>query len=71
MNPDSLPVSKQTLLRGRQVIASVLSKEYREQVLTNDAVPFVHKEAQYCAGFNRMLNSKNFRYIMECEGSEE
>ena len=66
----NLPISENTIESGCRVIKSLLNKEYKKQVLTNDAIPYEQKETSYLLGFCRMVECKNFRYIVECEGTE-
>lgn len=66
-----LPVCEATIESSERVMADLKSGSYQEHILTNAAVPFVEKEARYLLGYSRILKSRNYQYILDCEGVTE
>lgn len=65
---ERLPVSDVTIESSNRVVAGLRKGAYKEQRLSNAAVPFSEKEAEYLVSFLRTIDSLNFKYIIDCKG---
>ena len=63
-----LPICDATIQSSARVMEGLRRDAYLEHRLSNDALPFTQKQADYLSGFDRILNSRNFRLIMDCRG---
>ena len=54
-----------------RIMASLQRGAFQEHILSNAAIPFSAKQDDYLLGYSRMLQSRNCRYIMMCEGLEQ
>lgn len=65
---ERLPVSDVTIESSNRVIAGLKKGAYKEQDLSNAAVPFSEKETEYLVSFLRTIDSLNFQHIIDCKG---
>lgn len=56
---------------SERVISSLKRGTFQEHILSNGSIPFAIKQDDYLIGYGRLLKSRNCRYIMMCEGTEQ
>lgn len=55
---------------SKRMLESLECGAIKKHVLTNSSVPFALKQSEYLAGYERLFNSRNYNYILMCEGTE-
>lgn len=53
-----------------RMLESLQRGAIKRHVLTGNSIPFAWKQEKYLAGYARLLKSKNYNYILMCEGIE-
>lgn len=66
-----LMLDKSTRESSERVTSSLKRGAFQEHILTNGSIPFVTKQDDYLMGYTRLLQSRNCRYIMACEGIKQ
>lgn len=47
-----------------RMLESIKRGAFKKHTLTSSAIPFAWKQGEYLAGYNRLLKSRNFNYIV-------
>lgn len=53
-----------------RMLESLQRGAIKRHVLTGNSIPFALKQEEYLAGYARLLKSRNYNYILMCEGIE-
>lgn len=66
-----LSLDKAVHKSSERMTSSLKKGTFQEHILSNGSIPFTTKQDDYLMGYARMLRSRNCRYIMMCEGTEQ
>lgn len=65
---NSLPITEKTKKSSDRVILGLENGKYLQHDLSNSAIPFSDKQADYLYSYLKTTDNLNFRYILESEG---